>query len=295
MKVHSMLRYVFGIAAVTMLASPMSLLADDDSPKSGSGSERESRDAEPRDGDRPKGDSPEARRRDGDRPDGGRPDGGRPDGGRPDGGRPDGGRPDDVRPGIGRPEGNRPGAGRPGFGRPEGDRPGMFMAGPPVMVALDRDRDGKLSSEEIDMAIVSLKTLDHNGDGELTREELFPPMRDGDRPGPGGPGFGGPRDGGPRDGDRPEMRDRGAGFDGQRPSPEQLIKLMDKNGDGALDRDEAPERMAQFFDRADTSGDGKLDAAEMKVVAERMMQGGGRRADNDQPDGPVKPRRPEQE
>ena len=45
----------------------------------------------------------------------------------------------------------------------------------PVIRALDVDQDGKLSAEELKNATESLLTLDENGDGELTGEEMFPP------------------------------------------------------------------------------------------------------------------------
>ncbi|MGE3817832.1 MAG: hypothetical protein AB7I30_00200 [Isosphaeraceae bacterium] len=66
--------------------------------------------------------------------------------------------------------------GRPGPGGP-------FQGGPsPVIAALDLDRDGEISAEEIRDAARSLKALDRDGDGKLTPEELRPrPM------GPGGP------------------------------------------------------------------------------------------------------------
>lgn len=62
----------------------------------------------------------------------------------------------------------------------------------PLMAALDLDRDGVLSREEIEKAAASLKTLDRSGDGRLTRDEIGRPRRDrGFRPdrgaAPGGP------------------------------------------------------------------------------------------------------------
>jgi Ca2+-binding EF-hand superfamily protein len=45
------------------------------------------------------------------------------------------------------------------------------------LVALDKDRDGELSAEEIKDAVKALKALDKNGDGKLDRAELRPPRR----------------------------------------------------------------------------------------------------------------------
>lgn len=81
-------------------------------------------------------------------------------------------------------------------GRREGPGPGRGFGPPmPVIEALDADRDGQLSAEEIAAASQALKKLDKDGDGKLSAEELRP--RGFGPGGPGGPGFpGGP--GGPR-------------------------------------------------------------------------------------------------
>ncbi|MES2463954.1 MAG: hypothetical protein V4671_25570 [Armatimonadota bacterium] len=44
----------------------------------------------------------------------------------------------------------------------------------PIIAALDTDKDGDVSPEELAAAPASLKTLDQNGDGKLTPEELRP-------------------------------------------------------------------------------------------------------------------------
>ena len=44
----------------------------------------------------------------------------------------------------------------------------------PIVEALDTNHDGIISSNEIANASAALKTLDKNGDGQLTRDELFP-------------------------------------------------------------------------------------------------------------------------
>lgn len=55
---------------------------------------------------------------------------------------------------------------------PEGERKRPNV---PVIAALDTNGDGVLDAVEIANASASLKKLDKNGDGKLTRDELMPP------------------------------------------------------------------------------------------------------------------------
>ncbi|HUQ68169.1 MAG TPA: hypothetical protein VM165_01525 [Planctomycetaceae bacterium] len=75
--------------------------------------------------------------------------------------------------------------------------------------------------------------------------------------GMGGPGGGGPGGGGPR----PDIME------------------SDKDGDGKVSKEEAPEQMAQFFDRMDANSDGFIDADEAEAArqrrAARQAAGGG--------------------
>lgn len=83
-------------------------------------------------------------------------------------------------------EGNPPPGGPPG--PPPGPPHGRFQL-PPVIAALDADKNGRVSAEELTNAPESLKLLDKNGDGELTFDELLPhgPPPRGDEQGEGGP------------------------------------------------------------------------------------------------------------
>jgi hypothetical protein len=102
-------------------------------------------------------------------------------------------------------KGGRPGQGGPGGsggrGGPSGGRPSM-MTFLPVLIALDADKDGKISASEIENAVAALKTLDKNGDGSLTEEELRPSFsgRGGQSGRPGMQGRGGQGGLGGRDG-----------------------------------------------------------------------------------------------
>jgi hypothetical protein len=82
---------------------------------------------------------------------------------------------------------------------PQGPPPG-HRPPPPVIAALDTDKDGTISAEELKAAPESLLTLDENGDGALSPQELHPhgppPPREGGPDGDGGP-QGPPPDGDP--------------------------------------------------------------------------------------------------
>lgn len=102
--------------------------------------------------------------------------------------------------GGGNPPGGRPPGGGPGGPGPDGGRRPV----PPLLAALDADKNGELSAEEIANAVTALKTLDKDGDGKISKEELRPAMPP--RPEGGGAGNGeGPR------GPRPEGGPRGEG------------------------------------------------------------------------------------
>jgi Ca2+-binding EF-hand superfamily protein len=53
-------------------------------------------------------------------------------------------------------------------------------------------------------------------------------------------------------------------------TPEEFIKRYDKNGDGALSKDELPPFLVQNFERADSDSNGKLDRAEVTAMFQRM-------------------------
>jgi hypothetical protein len=62
-----------------------------------------------------------------------------------------------------------------------GQGPRPHRPAPPVIAALDANHDGFVDESEIANASSALKTLDKNGDGKLTMDELMgpPPKRGG--------------------------------------------------------------------------------------------------------------------
>lgn len=235
---------------------------------------------------------------------------------------------------------NRPGdRGGPGDGPREGFRPPPH----PIMEALDANHDQIISADEIQAAAKSLLTLDKNGDGKLSSEECQPAFpRPGDfRPGEQGPGGrrppgadrgpGGDRgpgaergpgaDRGPRDGERPSgpldasrrpggpggpdgpqrdpdsaSRPGGPGF--QRPDPERFVVMameFDADKDGKLNRDELM-KFAQEMPNRRPGGDASGDRGPGRPDGGRPDGGRpeGGRPDGDRPrgDGPRDGERP---
>ena len=126
----------------------------------------------------------------------------------------------------------------------------------PIVKALDKNKDGVISKEEIENAVAALNTLDKNKDGKLTREEYT---------------------------SRP------------RSFADRLLE-MDENKDGKLQAGELPEGFrARVMERLDTNQDGVLDKTELERMnrsrggAPREGQGQGdrprrpRRGDGEQP------------
>ena len=124
-------------------------------------------------------------------------------------------------------DGDRP------FGPPPGGPRGA-RAMPPIIAALDTNKDGKIDAAEIANAPAALATLDKNKDGKLTSDELQPPRPEG-----------APADFG---GDRarfvpPIIAALDANKDGIISAEEianasAALKTLDKNKDGELTRDE---------------------------------------------------------
>jgi Ca2+-binding EF-hand superfamily protein len=127
-----------------------------------------------------------------------------------------------------------------------GGRPDPRPTPPPLFAKLDRDRDGALSKEELAKAVDLFGELDANGDGRLDPGELFRPDGQPQRP---------QTDTNPQRGD----------------FLTRLIKDNDRNEDGKLSRDEAPERMRANFERADRNSDGSLDADELRQAFTRRQ------------------------
>jgi Ca2+-binding EF-hand superfamily protein len=158
------------------------------------------------------------------------------------------------------------------------------------MTALDADKDGKISADEIRNAVAALQELDKDKDGKLSSEEIgWPPASGSGFPGPGGgrPEFG--RGGPPGMGGFPGFGRGGfPGFEGngppRRPDPDTVaqrkrstgnrfftveqLQPLDSNDDGKITKDEIPKRMqALILGRLDTNDDGVIDKQELANLA----------------------------
>ena len=116
-------------------------------------------------------------------------------------------------------DGGRHGPDSDGGHGPSGHARPPLPADALIFWALDTDCNGVLSVDEIKNAPTSLKRLDKNGDGKISRQELLLlPPRHG--PGGGGPGAGGPGAGEPGGGDNGDSgRDSGKMGPGGRQGP----------------------------------------------------------------------------
>ena len=145
--------------------------------------------------------------------------------------------------GAPRERGDRPSRGNREDRGDRGDR-GRGRGGPPsnlMFEAIDIDGDGVINAKELKRAIVALKKLDTDGDGNLTLAEASPQR------GPGG--------------DPNQMLDR--------------IMENDLNGDGLLTENEVPEQLARMLTGADLNADGAIDRAELEQAMQMMRDQGG--------------------
>lgn len=139
-----------------------------------------------------------------------------------------------------------------GPGGPPGPGPRRHRPPPPLIAALDANHDGVIDEQEIANAPAALKTLDQNGDGKLTPDELRPPPPP--RP-PGDTTSDNLGDARPPGG--PELR-------GHRPPPSPVFRVLDVNHDGVIDEQEIANASAALK-TLDKNGDGKLTRDELRL------------------------------
>lgn len=137
----------------------------------------------------------------------------------------------------------------------------------------DKDANGSISlAEAPDRMKQRFEALDANGDKAVSKAELqdaFAKMDQG-RKGKAGGGKGGKgkgRAGGSREG-------KGKNSRGQSKNSAQLIQRMDKNNDGVISLEEAPDKLKQRFKRLDADSNGALSMNEIEDAMGARKQGG---------------------
>ena len=118
----------------------------------------------------------------------------------------------------------------------------------PLVMALDVNHDGVIDANEIANASAALKTLDKNGDGQLTEDEYMPP-----RP-PGAAARHKRRPPTPAIVKALDANHDGIIDAGEIANAPAALKALDKNGDGVLTRDEF---IGPRPPRDDSPGDGQ--------------------------------------
>lgn len=139
--------------------------------------------------------------------------------------------------------------------------------------ALDRDRNGSVSSEEFTAAVNNRRS------GRMGRGSKQRGMQQGMRNGTGG--------------ENKNMRQR---MTDQAQDPEMWLKRLDRDGDGVVSREEIPKRMEKRFANIDKNGNDQLDKNEIVAIIEVMKAEGGmknnRYRTNSSKTKPQKPKRP---
>jgi len=143
---------------------------------------------------------------------------------------------------------------------------------------VDANKDGQIDEAEMQAAHVQrggpggpgmMKHLDKNADGKLSKEEAPPPMREHfDQVDTN------------KDGQVDEAELRAAH---EQRGGAGLIKHLDKNADGKLSKEEAPERMRGHFDEIDANKDGQIEEQELQAM--RQQHGGAAHAQGQNPGG----------
>jgi Ca2+-binding EF-hand superfamily protein len=124
------------------------------------------------------------------------------------------------------------------------------------MVQMDANKNGKIEMSEMKTAISARRGQGNNGQAEPGNGQKM--TRDQGMPG----------------GNQGQGR-RGQAQQGGSDMAQLMFGRFDKDGNGSISKEEAPDRMKQGFDRLDSNADGRIDKKEFAAVVERMQQSQG--------------------
>ena len=146
------------------------------------------------------------------------------------------------------------------------------------LMQYDSNSDGKVSKDEAPERMREFfDRMDPNSDGFIDAKEIADMRRrfGGGRRGGGGGGRRGQREEAAESGSE-EATESGSEEAAGGGQSRRQFNLMDydKDGDGKVSKDEAPERMRSFFDRMDPNSDGFIDAKEIEDMTKRFRAGG---------------------
>jgi Ca2+-binding EF-hand superfamily protein len=185
-----------------------------------------------------------------------------------------------------------------GQGKGRGRRGGGQMLDM-LLKRFDKDQNGAISLEEAPERMKQrFGKMDADGDKSISKAEIeaaFAKMQ-------GGQNGKGQKRGKGKKGAKGEKGkgQKGKGAAGKRGREamdfSKILEASDKDNDGMLSIDEAPERMKRAFDRIDADSSGTITSEELKSAMSKMKQRGGakgrNKADEGKNKGPQKPKRP---
>ena len=130
-----------------------------------------------------------------------------------------------------------------------------------LLIALDTDKDGEISENELSEAVEALAKLDKNEDGKISKLEIYPEPEHVRK--------------------AREARERVAKITKNKPTAKESfistevgrIMRFDKDKDGIVTAAEFPDRMQRFLIREDANGDNQIDMDELLQVANRRWLG----------------------